>query len=122
MGYLLLIISLLITTPQYEGTEMVWNIWVDTQTTNLGILDNRYYEGNPYWNKIFIITGYKNVKYVNAVYIVSMATLTRVIPAPYNSLIFAKIYGLYAFMGAYTWRNTGYLKYPIKLTLLRIEW
>lgn len=117
-----LALSLLIGSETIEANEMIWNIWADTQATNNGLLDSRYYEDNPYWNYIFTKVGYENAKYVNDIYIISMAILSRVIPEPYDSLIFCKIYSLYGFLGAYSWRNTGYLKYPIRLTLMRLEW
>ena len=100
--------------------ELLSNAYIDYFTTIEGIQSPMWEEGNPVGIYIFNHTNYKQQQIIGALYLIGLSQLYR-LPKPLD-IISMYAFDIGHFWGVYTWRNTGYLKYPIKLTLFRIEW
>lgn len=100
--------------------ELLMNAYADYNATINGIQSPKWEEGNPIAAVILNNTTYDQQKLLGFIYIISLAYLYKM-PEPFNFIII-RLADVLHFYCAYSWRNTGYLKYSIRLTLMRFEW
>ena len=103
-----------------QNAEAVSNAGVDYFTTIRGIQSQFWTEGNPLAAEIFRHTNYRQQYILGCLYLVGLSQLHK-LPKPYSKIIIMA-FDAGHFWGASTWDVTGYLRYPVKLTLLRLEW
>ena len=117
---LALILGLLLNPVPYNA-EPINNFYTDYTATLAGIESGEYCEGNPVADKIFQSVNYDSEKMavLGGAYILGLTGISF-LPQPYN-IILEKIISTGHFYGGYTWRNTGYLKYPLVFTIYRIN-
>ena len=115
-----LLITLLLASHNLPVAETIYNADVDYYTTIDGIQSPLWEEANPIGVMIFNNTDYKQQQILGIIYLTGLSQLYR-LPKPYNYII-TMAFDIGHFYGAYTWRDTGYLKHPIYLTLMRVEW
>jgi len=118
---LALVIGLLMN-PTLNNAETICNFYSDYDATINGIQDQRYYEANPIAREVFdlVDNDKRELEIIGGLYLISLSSLS-LLPEPYN-IIIDYIFKTGHFWGGWTWRNTGYLKIPLRLTILYKEW